>query len=703
MKRASKIFSVFAILVCVLSSSMGAAPAEKRLALVIGNASYKVQPLVTAVNDAALISQTLQLAGFEVTGARDLDQSLLRDIVRNFTNKVANAGAGAVVFVYFAGYGVQLAGDNYLVPVGIEISDVADIPARTLSLFELIHALSALNPKSTFVVLDAGRPGPFVMAGQAGGLAWTEPETNMLIALSSAPGTMARDTAGSYGVYARALAEMIGEGDLTPADLFDRVRLRVHELTAGGQVPWDASKIETQFKFFERAPDTGRNDAAVRTAQLRLQSMRALGAQNAYMIALLRDTFDAYADFLADYWQDPMTKRIRALLAARRESITWKRSCQANEPVAYWSYLERYPNGPHASDARRLLTGMGAATTPPSKFARMEYDVPPPLPDELEYVGRPTLILDDPSFLFETPPPIPANFLEPQPREFLDLKPPAASQGHALPVLDRPSLVSTRVPEDANAPSNPVGGRGEAWAMKPAIDVPNGPQKQAASSFAAPLLPPKIATNRAKEESPASEDARQYNTQGAQSGNQVFAKAGGDHSDQNEGTSALKSTSRAAAAVPGWLTDVVTARNVKVTPMVDSDLRLSGPSMFASASAGLTFQTWRVGLPRSQRASLQPGRPASLPPSPARLPAQPIPISPSHATGSIPRSAPRSAAVTPAVGGSLSKPSADQPGSPSMAAAPVKPRKKPSTIKPAPLSQAVREPHEPREAAPSDQ
>ena len=146
MKRASKIFSVFAILVCVLLARAGAAPSEKRLALVIGNASYKAQPLVTAVNDAALISQTLQLAGFDVTGARDLDQSLLREAVRNFANKVANAGAGAVVFVYFAGYAVQLAGENYLIPVGVEISDVADIPARAFSLSELKHC--ALGPQS---------------------------------------------------------------------------------------------------------------------------------------------------------------------------------------------------------------------------------------------------------------------------------------------------------------------------------------------------------------------------------------------------------------------------------------------------------------------------------------------------------------------------------------------------------------------------
>src|SRR5579863_794993 len=116
MKRTLKIFSVFAILACVLSFQAGAAAPEKRLALVIGNASYKAQPLVTTVNDAALVARTLLLAGFDVTGARDLDHNLLRDVVRSFTSKVANVGAGAVVFVYFAGYGVQLAGENYLIP-----------------------------------------------------------------------------------------------------------------------------------------------------------------------------------------------------------------------------------------------------------------------------------------------------------------------------------------------------------------------------------------------------------------------------------------------------------------------------------------------------------------------------------------------------------------------------------------------------------
>src|SRR5579863_127016 len=107
MKQRSRIFFACAILACVLSFNAGAGVPEKRLALVVGNASYKSQPLATAVNDAALIAQTLQLAGFDVVGARDLDQNALLNAVQNFKDKVASAGPGAVIFVYFSGYGIQ--------------------------------------------------------------------------------------------------------------------------------------------------------------------------------------------------------------------------------------------------------------------------------------------------------------------------------------------------------------------------------------------------------------------------------------------------------------------------------------------------------------------------------------------------------------------------------------------------------------------
>jgi uncharacterized caspase-like protein len=86
-------------------------------------------------------------------------------------------------------------------------------------------------------------------------VALIEPEQGTLVAFNAAPGTVAPDEPGPYSSYAQALAEMMREGGLPLHDLFNRVRLRVNEATKGAQVPWNASKLQTPFYFFDRAPD----------------------------------------------------------------------------------------------------------------------------------------------------------------------------------------------------------------------------------------------------------------------------------------------------------------------------------------------------------------------------------------------------------------------------------------------------------------
>jgi uncharacterized caspase-like protein len=86
-----------------------------------------------------------------------------------------------------------------------------------------------------------------------------------------------------------------------------------------------------------------------------------------------------------------MAKRVRAIAAARPEAITWRRTFRADTPNAYWSYLQRYPRGPHAGDARRRLAILTASLEPPPSFDVIDYDVPPPPPEEFMYVDRPVL------------------------------------------------------------------------------------------------------------------------------------------------------------------------------------------------------------------------------------------------------------------------------------------------------------------------
>jgi uncharacterized caspase-like protein len=429
----------------------GAANAETRIALVIGNSGYQAGSLNTAANDAGLIAQTLQAAGFDVVGARDLDQDSMRHAFRDFVEKATGAGPDTVAFVYVSGYGLQLEGENYFVPIDAKIARDSDIPSEALRISDYSRPLTALKLKATIVVLDAARANPFAKSGPplAGGLALVDPEPGLLVAFNAAPGTVAPEGQGPYGPYAQALAEMIREGGLPLTGVFDRARLRVNEMTQGAEIPWHASKVQMTLVFFERAPDAP--PPAVppeEVAAIRSKPMRDLGAQEAYILALERDTLDGYNEFLADYPDDPMAKRVRVIVAARRESITWRRTRVIDTPPGYWSYLRRYPDGPHAGDAHRRLAYLAAAFEPPPTFAVVDYDVPPPPPEEIVYIRRPVVVFSDPFFAFAPPPPAPIVFLAPPPPEFVVLAPPPPVVGlFVLPMpIYRPVPVWVRPP-----------------------------------------------------------------------------------------------------------------------------------------------------------------------------------------------------------------------------------------------------------------
>src|SRR4030081_3210184 len=210
----TKTFSTFLLCLMLFSglqgtlSSATAQQQEKRIALVVGNGAYTKATLATAANDAVLIAQTLQAAGFDVVGARDLDGDTLRRSFRDFIQKAEASGPGTVAMVYLAGYGMQLAGENYFIPVDSSLSRDVDIPIEGLRISDYDRQLAALPLKASIVVLDAARQPPSIAGGQpiASGLALIEPESHMLVAFNAAPGTVAPSEQGPYGAYAQSLA-----------------------------------------------------------------------------------------------------------------------------------------------------------------------------------------------------------------------------------------------------------------------------------------------------------------------------------------------------------------------------------------------------------------------------------------------------------------------------------------------------------------
>jgi uncharacterized caspase-like protein len=397
---------------------------EKRIALVVGNGAYADNALPTTANDAGLIAQQLQAAGFDVSGARDLDGDTLRHAFRDFVDKAGQSGPDTVAVVYFAGYGLQFEGENYAVPVDARIARAADVPIQAVRVSDLLRPLAELPLKARIMVLDAARENPFAREGQplASGLALAEPDAGTLIAFNAAPGTVAPpETGDAYSPYARALAEMMREGGLPLKDVFDQVRLRVNDLTKGAVIPWETDRVEVSFLFFDRKPDAP-PPANAGLSALRDTPIRGLGAGEAYQAALGRDTVPAYQEFLDSYPRDPMAKRVRAILAARREALTWRRTLQVGTADAYWSYLRRYPRGPHLADCHRRLGQLAVVLEPPPAFEEIEYDLPPPPPEEIVIVDRPVLTFADPYFDFAPPPPV--IVLAPLPPYFIDLAPP---------------------------------------------------------------------------------------------------------------------------------------------------------------------------------------------------------------------------------------------------------------------------------------
>jgi uncharacterized caspase-like protein len=149
----------------------GAAHAENRIALVFGNGAYQAGPINTAANDASAIAQTLQAAGFDVVGARDPDPDKLWRSVRGVLDEATAAGPDTIAFIYFSGYGLQLEGENDLIPNDARIRD-SGVVAEAVRMPDDMRPLAALHLKAGTVVLDAARQDPCARSGPplAGGL-----------------------------------------------------------------------------------------------------------------------------------------------------------------------------------------------------------------------------------------------------------------------------------------------------------------------------------------------------------------------------------------------------------------------------------------------------------------------------------------------------------------------------------------------------
>ena len=219
--------------------------AEKRVALVLGNSTYKnAARLSNPANDAAAVAATLKGAGFDVVDLRlDLQIADMRRALRDFADQARDAD---VAVIYFAGHGIEIDGTNYLIPTDATLERDTDIYDEA---FSLDRVLLAIEPARMLrlVIVDACRNNPFAdrMKRTVGsravtrGLARIEPATsNTLVAFAAKAGLTALDGNGTNSPYATALVKHIATPGLDLRRAFGFIRDDVMRATGNKQEPY---------------------------------------------------------------------------------------------------------------------------------------------------------------------------------------------------------------------------------------------------------------------------------------------------------------------------------------------------------------------------------------------------------------------------------------------------------------------------------
>jgi len=236
---------------------------DKRTALVIGNSDYTVSPLKNPVNDAADMSFILKKLGFDVISALDCDRSEMRGAIRSFYKQVKGSDVG---LFYYAGHGIQLNGENYLVPVNSDITEEFEVEDQCVKVSSVLSAMGAAKNSINIVILDACRNNPFATSYRSGtrGLAKMNAPVGTFLAYATAPGSVALDTTTrgltlkynktkpvekGNGLYTAKLLKYIVQPELSIEDVFKRVRVEVMTDTNNKQIPWESSSLTTDFSF----------------------------------------------------------------------------------------------------------------------------------------------------------------------------------------------------------------------------------------------------------------------------------------------------------------------------------------------------------------------------------------------------------------------------------------------------------------------
>ena len=227
------------------------AASEKRLALVIGNARYQHGgSLDNPVNDARSMKSVLQELGFTVIKRENCTQRDVKKAIDDFGRKLKGYD---VALFFYAGHGIQVNGNNYLVPVDARLENENDVEYDAVRADRVLAKMESAGSKTNIVILDACRDNPFERSWRRGtrgkGLAFMNAPSGSLIAYATSPGNTASDGRGENGLYTSALLKHIKTPNLTIEQLFKRVRSTIMDWSNEEQIPWESTSLRGDFYF----------------------------------------------------------------------------------------------------------------------------------------------------------------------------------------------------------------------------------------------------------------------------------------------------------------------------------------------------------------------------------------------------------------------------------------------------------------------
>lgn len=220
-----------------------------RIALVIGNADYKfVKKLKNPINDANDIASILEKLNFKVTKKTNVTLNDTQALINNFLFELGDNATG---LLYYAGHGMQIDGNNYIVPIDCQLLDKSQTIVSCFCLNEYINKLSVYKGKTNICILDACRDNPFAQGrGFASGFAeFHDQPKGTIIAYSTSTDCGASDGDGCNGLYTQVLKDVLQIPNIKIEEMFKTVRVKVAELSNDEQISWEHSSLVGDFYF----------------------------------------------------------------------------------------------------------------------------------------------------------------------------------------------------------------------------------------------------------------------------------------------------------------------------------------------------------------------------------------------------------------------------------------------------------------------